>query len=176
MSFSVPHESSRGIATNVLRVCLCAVPVAFAALAVAFGQDSNWDLRNYHWYNPYAFLTGRLSHDLGVAHLATFYNPLLDIPTYLAGSVLPARVMGAILGFVQGLNFFLLYGLANRVLAPITPGWQQDHRRLAAAGVGLIGMLGGGHLALVGTTFNDNVLSLAELGGALLIVARADAL
>ncbi|TAL01803.1 MAG: hypothetical protein EPO08_08910 [Rhodospirillaceae bacterium] len=176
MSRAAPNESSQSIANHAVRACLFAVPVAFAVMAVAFGQDSNWDLRNYHWYNPYAFLTGRLTRDLGVAHVATFYNPILDIPTFLAGSVLPARVMAAILGFVHGLNFLLLYGLADRLLSGPTPGWRPDYRRLAAVGLGLVGMLGGGHLALVGTTFNDNVVSLAEFGGALLIAVHADTL
>ena len=69
-----------------------------------------------------------MARDLDVAHVATFYNPILDIPTFLAGSVLPARVMAAILGFVHGLNFILLYALSDRMLAPVMPGWPPHHR------------------------------------------------
>jgi hypothetical protein len=39
----------------------------FGALALALGQDGNWDLRNYHWYNAYAFITNRLMFDVGAA-------------------------------------------------------------------------------------------------------------
>lgn len=30
------------------------VPLAFGAYALLLGQDGNWDLRNYHWYDAYA--------------------------------------------------------------------------------------------------------------------------
>ena len=35
-------------------------PLAVAALSLWLGQSTSWDLRNYHWYNPYALLTGRM--------------------------------------------------------------------------------------------------------------------
>jgi len=166
------HPSQRFVG-RIAWTAWLAVPLSYAVLAVLSGQDANWDLENYHWYNPYAFLTGRLARDLGVANAATFYSPVFDIPIFLAGNVLPARVMGAVLGFIQGLNFFVLYGLADHVLRTVDLSWRQDRRRLAAAALALIGMLGGGFLGLVGTTFNDHVLSLAVLGGGLIIVAHA---
>ena len=33
----------------------------FGALSVLVGQDNSWDLRNYHYYNPWALLRGRLT-------------------------------------------------------------------------------------------------------------------
>src|SRR4030095_718030 len=57
-------KSAVGTDLLVGRVCCIAVPLAFGALAIALGQDANWDLRNYHWYNPYALLTGRFRFDL----------------------------------------------------------------------------------------------------------------
>jgi len=153
--------------------CLFLVPVVFAGISLALGQDANWDLRNYHWYNPYAFLTGRLPVDLGVAHVATYYNPLLDVPVYLIGSVVPACVVGALLGFVHGLNFLLLYAIARRVMPVLG---SHNYSRALAGLVALIGMLGGGHLGMVGTTYNDNIVSLGVLGAMLLIVRHADVL
>ena len=58
------------------------------------------NLRNYHWYNPYAFLTGRLALDIGLAHAAAFYDPLLDVPVYLLAQALPAKAVGFLLGTV----------------------------------------------------------------------------
>ena len=55
-------------------------PLAVAALSLWLGQSTSWDLRNYHWYNPYALLTGRMGFDAAVAHHATYYNPLIDLP------------------------------------------------------------------------------------------------
>ena len=48
----------RPLIDRLVTIALFAVPVLFGAIALAMGQDSNWDLRNYHWYNPYAFLQG----------------------------------------------------------------------------------------------------------------------
>ena len=43
----------------------CLAPLCFGAFAAfVLQQDANWDLRNYHWYNPYAFLNGRWDVDI----------------------------------------------------------------------------------------------------------------
>src|ERR1700734_3631580 len=91
---------------------MCLAPFAFGMLAVALGQDANWDLRNYHWYNAYAFLNGRDGFDLLPSQTPYFYNPALDVPFYLLATHVPAKVAGFALGFVQGLNFILLFMLA----------------------------------------------------------------
>lgn len=152
--------------THILgQACCVAAPIAFGLFAIVLGQDANWDLRNYHWYNAFAFLTGRFGLDLAPA---TFYNPLLDVPLFLLAQHVPARVCGFVLGAVQGLNFVLLYGLARALL----PRWSQWGRGAGAAIVAAFGLVGGGSLGLVGTTFYDNVVSLFVLG-ALLVVVRS---
>src|SRR5687767_13972866 len=40
------------------------VPFGFLLLNLTLGQDANWDLRNYHWYNAYSFLNGRFGFDV----------------------------------------------------------------------------------------------------------------
>src|SRR5262245_58134644 len=72
-----------------------------ATISVLLGQDANWDLRNYHLYNPYAFLTGRFWTDLMPAGLQSNFNPLLDLPYYLLATGLLAthpRLMAAAAG------------------------------------------------------------------------------
>lgn len=143
------------------RGCCLVVPLLFGALSLWFGQDANWDLRNYHWYNPYALRAGRFAVDLAAAQTSTFYNPLLDVPFYLLADILPARVTGFMLGVLHGTNFILLYQIAKCLRLP----WR--------AAVAAIGVLGGGHLGLVGTSFQDNVASLFVLGGLLLLMRGA---
>ncbi len=54
------------------------------ALALSLRQDANWDLQNYHFYDPWAWLAGRIfDRDLAAAQLQTFHNPLADVPFYL---------------------------------------------------------------------------------------------
>lgn len=146
------------------RLLLFAAPPAFGALALWLGQDANWDLRNYHWYNAYAFLNGRHGFDLLPSQTPFFYSPILDVPAYVLGQLLPARALGFILGAVQGLNFCLLFMLAHALL-----NIPKSAQRVGmAAALAALGMLGGGGIAQIGTTFNDNIVSLGILASLLL--------
>ena len=62
-----------------------AVILFWAGFVILLGKDTSWDFRNYHWYAPYALLNHRMGIDVAVAHQASYYNPFLDIPFYLAG-------------------------------------------------------------------------------------------
>jgi hypothetical protein len=42
--------------------------LAGAASVLLLHQDVNWDLQNYHFYNGWAFVYGRLGWDLAPAH------------------------------------------------------------------------------------------------------------
>lgn len=127
------------------------------------GQDGNWDLRNYHWYNAMAFLEGReLVQDVAPAQVATFYNPTLDIPVYWLAQVLPGRAVSFILSWVQGMNLVPLTGIAW-LLLPVLGG---RARALASVALALVCFAGAGQMGLLGTTFYDNVISLFVLGSA----------
>ena len=51
--------------------------------SIYLGMERQWDTLNYHIYNPYAFLTGRMNIDIMPAGIQSYFNPLLDIPYYL---------------------------------------------------------------------------------------------
>lgn len=163
-----PPRSDR-LRTVVLGLCV-GVPILFAVAAILLPQDNNWDLRNYHWYNAYALLHGRMGFDLAPSQTPTYYNPLLDVPFFLAAQVLPARILAFLLGLVQGCNFILLFFLARRTLK------LPDTLRgvLAAAAIAVVGLVGAGHIGMIGATFYDNVLSLLVLGALLMIVSAPD--
>ncbi|MEA1677075.1 hypothetical protein [Nitrospirillum sp. BR 11163] len=163
MLLPTQDRSARRLALSLL----LAGPFLFGLWAVLLGQDGNWDLRNYHWYNAYAFLTGRWGMDVAPAQVASFYNPTLDLPFFMASQVLPARVVEFLLGSIQGANLVLLYGLAWTVQRSATP---ERRRVLVALAVAVCGMVGGGQVGLLGTTFYDNVISLFVLGGILVAV------
>jgi len=146
-------------------------PLFFGILTLFLGQDANWDLRNYHLYNPFAWLHDRIDFDMVPAQVANFYNPLLHIPFYWAVMSLPPMLMGFLLGAIQGLNFPLLVGITRCVMGPEDglkikrPEW---HYFLAA----FIGLLGAGTLAELGTTFADNIISLPLLLSLWLLLRR----
>src|SRR5258707_15670143 len=65
-------------------IVLFAAFLLFAgSMSIFLGQEIGFDLRNYHYYNPWALLHGRLNVDIAPAQLQTSLNPLLDIPVYL---------------------------------------------------------------------------------------------
>jgi len=140
-------------------------PLAIAALSIWLGQSTSWDLRNYHWYNPYALLGGRMAFDAAVAHHATYYNPLIDLPLWLVGHLGPGWVAGLFLGLIQGLNFSFLYLIARDALSP-----EIVLRRALAALIGVLGVTGGYAVILTGTTYYDNVVSIPVLAALWLIV------
>lgn len=140
-------------------------PLFFGLLALTLGQDANWDLRNYHLYNPFAWLHNRIDFDMVPAQVANFYNPLLHLPFYWAVMAFPPMLTGFLLGAIQGLNFPILVGIARCVMDAERPVW---HLYLA----GVIGLLGAGTLAELGTTFGDNLISIPLLLGLWIILAH----
>lgn len=146
---------------------LVAIP-AFALLALAFGKEASWDFQNYHWYDPYAFLTGRLGFDIAVAHHATYYNPFLDVPLYWLGSRFPAWVPGIWLGAQAGIAAALLGGIAYRMLDFA----DKRARLMSAVLLALAGMTGGGALTEIGVSENDIGSGLGALAALFLLVTK----
>jgi hypothetical protein len=149
-------------------------PLFTGVLSMWLGQDANWDLRNYHWYNAWALWTGRYAS--GIDFLPSqgqfFHNPTLDIPFYLLATALPLQLAFFILSCVQGLNITLLFLLAHLSLDI------QDAKRkvLAAAALALLGFFGGMGISEIGTLFYDNVTSLGIFLSALLVLVNFERL
>lgn len=149
---------------GVLRAAAWLVPLAFGLLSLARGQDDNWDLHNYHFYNPYALLNGKIGLDLAPGQWQSYFNPTLDLLYYGLNRVLPAPAVGFIMGWLHGLNFVLLLALARVLL-------DRSAYRLALL-LALAGSVGPGFLSELGNTMGDNLTSLCVLG-ALLLLLRA---
>jgi len=135
------------------------VPFIFGLLALALGQDANWDLRNYHYYVASAWLTGRLGLDVAVAYHNTFHNPTLDLITYFGRQELSPKLFGFLLGSFQGLNFVILFLVARSVHAAESTRAQNGWGSVAA----IVGSLGAGGAAELGATFGDNLISVPIL-------------
>ena len=131
--------------------------------AVARGQDLNWDLLNYHFYDPWAFLHGRSFSDFAPAQLQTFYNPLLDVPFYVLMTNAAPFVVGAILGALQGLNLWLIYEIGLVALPYVIQG--AILVPTTAFFVAALSFFGAINWAEIGTTMDDNTTSVLVLGG-----------
>jgi hypothetical protein len=133
--------------------------------AAIAGPDASWDLRNYHLYNGYAWLHGRIGTDIDPAQMQTFYSPLLDIAYVLllhAFNETP-RLLATVLAVPHAIAAVLVLVLACRVLPP-------GHAFAAA----LIGVTGAAGLPTLGTAMSEMAPADCILGAALLLI-RADA-
>ncbi len=157
---------------TAIRVLLGLTPFAFGASILWLGQDISWDLRNYHYYNPFAFLHDRMGHDVAVAHVATYYNPLLYLPFYHAVVGLPPKAVGFLLGFLPGLNAWLIYAITRRAVDPGDSARARGYC-FALTAAAMLGMI---HLAEIGTSFGDTVVSLPVLAAVFLLVRFRDRL
>lgn len=138
----------------------------FGIISLYLGQDYNWDLVNYHYYDAYAFLNNRIGYDFAPAQIQTFHNPTLYIPVYWLIKFFPPRAVGFILGGIQGLNIVIVYYLSLFILGKAKR--IRNHTLLlflvviACASSPIF-------LSEIGTTMGDNVLSLFILLSLLLI-------
>ena len=167
---SLPQAQSRDLRLTPREWLFMGATIVFwAAVVVYLGKDTSWDFRNYHWYIPYAFLNDRLGFDIAVAHQASYYNPLLDIPFYWLATHYPSWFALAVLGAVQGANVVPLYLIARQTL-------RIDDYKLGAAALALLGQTGGLTLSLLGLHYYDNVLSVFVLTSLAMLVVLPEAL
>ena len=97
--------------------------VAFFILCLLFGgvfsihlgQDTNWDLLNYHLHNVWALLHNKTAANIFAADIQTYYSPLADLPYYLlAIHFFPdaPRLVAFIMGLPFGLLVFIVFSIA----------------------------------------------------------------
>lgn len=143
-----------------------AIPIVSGGYSLILGMDTNWDLRNYHYYVPYAFLNNRLDTDLAPGQMQSYLNPLPDIPFYYMVRTFPARTVGFILGVVHGLNLSLVLGIFLLVVRRLTLEW----KLLLGALVVVLAAFSPMFVAELGTTFNDNLTSIFVFAGLILLL------
>lgn len=151
--------ASKYVGVRALVVCL----IVGALYALHKGQDAAWDLKNYHLYNAWSLLRGRLTRDLAPVGLQGFFNPLLDVPYYWLGTGLLQhlpRLLAALQGLCYGALLFVLLRLAMR-LAEIRerPFGKSD---LLAVGIGATGTM---LASQTGSSTNEVPLALLILLG-----------
>lgn len=168
-----PTRARRSLDLNspsLLTLACWLVPLLFGLYSVFLGADSNWDLLNYHLYNPYAWLNGRLQTDLAPAGMQSYFNPLLDLPYYWMSRHFPARLVGFTMGVLHGLNFVLLLSIARNA----TPDAGADNRYRRPLLLALAGCLVPCFLSQIGNTMGDNTTALLVLGGLAILLSQWD--
>jgi hypothetical protein len=135
------------------------------------GKGISWDQKNYHFYNAYAWLAGRMDYNLTPAGQHSWLSPFLYLPQYwLINHASPVRA-SAIFAAAVGLNFALVYALARLTIG--------HSRRSVAVLVSLLCGWAGFYDPFVftglGTTDSDGIVSLFILAALCAVCwARAD--
>jgi len=169
-------DTTRTFTTSPARIRLIGWLLAVAALplfavwALVYGKEAGWDFQNYHWYDPYSLLTGRLGFDVSVAHHATYYNPFLDVPLFLLGTHFPAWVAGAWLGIQAGIAAALIGGIGYRLFR-----FENKKQCLSVAVlIALAALTGGGAAGEIGKTSDDIAAGLGAIAGLFVLMDRFD--
>ncbi|MCH8476155.1 MAG: hypothetical protein LAT55_13115 [Opitutales bacterium] len=124
---------------------------------IIIGPDANWDLRNYHIYNSYAFLEGRHAIDIAPAQRQSYHNPTAGLPLYalmFAFNEHP-RLVAALMSLPYGIAIAAIAWLSSLVL-PFSTMTEQVFRILAAT---VIGATGAATLGVIGSTMNEIPIS-----------------
>lgn len=138
--------------------------LVYVGWAVWQGQDSNWDLQNYHDYTAYALLHGRHLRDVGPGGFQSYFNPLIYLVPYGLRAALPPVAAAIALAALQAGVVAMAW-----LLSGLLP-----HRSMAVrAWATLCGATGAITLSEVGTSFADILLAIPVLG-ALALLVRAD--
>jgi len=118
-------------------------------ISLLLGQDTNWDLRNYHYYNPHAWLTGRLSLDIAPAQLQSYFSPISDIPYYLMVKAgYPSWLVGSILAIPAAIALFFIGMVSVAVLPPSTG-------RVPLMSILILSITGASGFSVIGSTQSE---------------------
>ena len=153
---------------------LCIFLAAF--LALFRGQDANWDLQNYHHYNPYAWANDRAAVDIAPAQLQSFHSPYADLPYYyMAKAGMSSWLSSIVLAIPMMIALFILSIIARQMLLasqrqshPINhPMLKHNFIVVCMVLMAATGAAGG---PVAGTTMSEWHLVALFLGGFLLLL------
>src|SRR6185295_1208964 len=100
----------------LVRTGLWISPLVGGLLALQLGKSAGYDFLVYHYFNGYAFWTGRITPDILPAGRQSFLNPVADSLLYALIENFPARFSGFVLGAIHSLNFVATAAVASCVL------------------------------------------------------------
>ncbi len=151
-------------------VALVAFMLLGGIFSIFFGQDNNWDMRNYHIYNAYSFLFDRSHLDILPAQFQSFFNPLPDLFLLFLIVNFQPMVVGFIMGAIHGINYFLIFKIAHIALSD-NPDHQLSYKQYSvsitpsrmALLLSLTAFTAPVSFSLLGTCYHDNLVSIPLL-------------
>ncbi len=164
-----PARIPRALLESLL--LMAAIAAAGAVSVLVLKQDVNWDLQNYHFYNAWAFVHGRMGWDLAPAQLQSFHNPLVELPFYwMVSADWPPRWISFALAVPAGIGAFFLGKIVLLLFADLPPRERWYYAALAF----LVGITASGPVSLLGTTINEWQGATLVTIGLWLVLRRAE--
>jgi hypothetical protein len=118
-SSKMPEISSNGRSPGLDRTLLaqCGLGLAlWLSVAVKQGYDIDWDVLNYHFYNGFALLHGKVFANFAVSMQQSYFAPVMDAAFYILVSLLPPTAVLASIAAFQSLAFPIIFQLARTLL------------------------------------------------------------
>lgn len=138
-------------------------------LSACLRYELLWDLYNYHFYNGFALLNGRVGYDLAPAFIMSFFNPLLDGIIYLILCAFDKNIF--LYSFCTGLFFgvlmYVLY-LICRLFFDISV----KQGKIALILSLIVGATGFATWFQIGTSTNEIPVAALVLGGVYVLVKQ----
>lgn len=144
-------------------------------ISLKLGQDANWDIKNYHIHNAWAFLNNRMGIDIFPAGIQSYFNPLIDLPYYMvAFEWFPnsPRLVAFFMGLPAGFLLFFVFLCVSEVISSYKMG-----RYIGLSAISIvvtIGITGAATISQWGTTFNEIQIAALVVAGLYLIIAKID--
>jgi len=164
--------TSQSLRASTLISLAASLAVGFAAI-FHFGADANWDLRNYHLYNAYALLEGRLGIDV-FPMLQAYLNPALDVPFYLAVVHLGIYPAHGLLGLYFGLFVWVVFLFNRHLLLAALPASRPGTVLALAVAATAVGVTGAAGASQAITTFNEIQTALLVVASIALVLPDAE--
>lgn len=127
------------------------------SLSFLFGKELCWDLANYHYYLPYAFLHHREYIDSWPSsYVHQYLNPALDFLSLALINHASPKAAEWMLGALSGISVWLLYLISSLLI-------KDRYASMWAILVSVIGFVGPTALSGIGSFQNDNVICIFTL-------------
>lgn len=137
--------------------------------SVLMGADANWDLRNYHFYNPWAWWHGKTFVDLAPAQVQSYYNPLLDLPFF---ALIQSNLTTVAVCFLMGFPFALGVYFLARIGKIATEEMRSRVPLIVVVSAVILAIMGAAGRSQIGSTMNEWSTSALVLA-ALFILLRS---
>lgn len=144
----------------------------FGSYSLILGQDVNWDLMNYHYYNGWAFLHDRINVDITPNNgLHGYFSPILDVAQYLFIYYLPTPLFSFLFGAVSGVSGFYCYKLNKLIFINVKDDLFRHQLIIFST---IIGITSVSNVMQIGTVTSENIISCLLIIGIYLLLARMD--